>query len=634
MTNNVLDISYLEMDYAEVGDTKIYIVPVVAPNLILGKSKGEAVDNFKQILCSTKLVQSFDVTINPKDDNEPFKIFADHEYCVTDFASLQNIKEEKYDDCNFGLRLYIPSENAYQLKVINNDILNASNMPDFGTANMSKDLNFETLVPLRDAIIEQIQQKNHNNHAVNDEEAQATTIPHNVEHSDIKLLKNNLYNTLNSLIDKIYLDDEKLQFNSIIKDKDYDEKVLPTYQKLEQLTEDDFNQAKSDKLNTLQKKREDIINSIYNQLVADLWSKNIEADTLKNYKSADSTYHNDYIAIEQKLADALSVIPSTVATHAQQLEEQFEQDKQSRADKARRDMEDKIEREERPLLNNKIQELETTLTTKANQSYNNQIKVLHAEVQNNYELQISKIVDDVIHRHQQTIDDKKAELQQLMDHDVASLIQKRSDDVDHLRQEISKLEQDIIHNETTFNERLELAVEKRMNDYELKDAQMTDEINFLRVEIEKIKRENSDKNEAIRAKEMELKNNRAQLDRLNQQLEQSNQTSLSISAQALEIKQQALSFAQKENSQPVLSRVVSTQNGDLNHLLGDDAELAKRYERSKKPSFFTWLGGLFLCAVLGTGTLFGSHVANAKDTAHQEQPKVEQSAKKEIDKKK
>ena len=53
-------------------------------------------------------------------------------------------------------------------------------------------------------------------------------------------------------------------------------------------------------------------------------------------------------------------------------------------------MEDKIEREE-PLLNNKIQELETTLTTKANQSYNNQIKVLHAEVQNNYELQISKL---------------------------------------------------------------------------------------------------------------------------------------------------------------------------------------------------------------------------------------------------
>ncbi|SUM31145.1 Uncharacterised protein [Staphylococcus gallinarum] len=56
--------------------------------------------------------------------------------------------------------------------------------------------------------------------------------------------------------------------------------------------------------------------------------------------------------------------------------------------------------------------------------------------------------------------------------------------------------------------------------------------------------------------------------------------------------------------------------------------MAKRYERSKKPSFFTWLGGLFLCAVLGTGTLFGSHVANAKDTAHQEQPKVETISKK------
>ncbi|SUM31148.1 Uncharacterised protein [Staphylococcus gallinarum] len=116
MTNNVLDISYLEMDYAEVGDTKIYIVPVVAPNLILGKSKGEAVDNLKQILCSTKLVQSFDVTINPKDDNEPFKIFADHEYCVTDFASLQNIKEEKYDDCNFGLRLYYTIRECIPIK--------------------------------------------------------------------------------------------------------------------------------------------------------------------------------------------------------------------------------------------------------------------------------------------------------------------------------------------------------------------------------------------------------------------------------------------------------------------------------------------------------------------------------------
>lgn len=629
MTDNILDIKHLEIDYAEVGDTKIYIVPIVAPNLVLGKSKEEAVDNFKQLLCSSKLVQSFDVTIDPKDDKEPFKIFGDHEYCVTDFTSLQNIKEKKYDECNFGLRMYIPSENPYKLKVINNNILNASNMPDFGTANMSKDLNFETLVPLKNAIIEQIQQKNKT--PFNDKSKRVTSITHNVEHSDIKILKNNLYNTLDSLIDKVYLDDDNLEFTSIIKDKNYDEKVLPTYQKLEQLTEDDFNQAKNDKLFTLQKKREDIINSIYNKLVTDLWSKSVEADTLKNYKSEDSKYHTHYKEIEQKLEAALSVIPSKVKTHTKQLEEKFEKDKASRAEKARRDMEDKIEREERPLLNNRITELENSLTTKANQSYNNQIKVLHAEVQNNYELQISRIVDDVIKQHQQTIDTKKSELQKLMDQDVAALLQKRSTDIDNLRSEISKLEQDLIHNETTFNERLELAVEKRINDYELKDSQMTDEINYLRVELEKAKRENTDKNEEIRSREMELNNNRAQLDRLNQQLEQSNQTSLSISAQALEIKQHALSFAHNDNNQS--NNALSPQNIDLANLLDDDAEIAKRYERRKKPTFFTWLGGLFLCAVLGSGTLFGSHVANAKDVAKHDQPNLEQTHKKTSDKK-
>ncbi|PTJ20661.1 hypothetical protein BU069_01765 [Staphylococcus succinus] len=632
MGNNVLDISSLDMDHVLAGETDIYIVPIAAPALREGFSKGNAVECFKQILCSSKIVQSFDVTIDHKDEKEPFKIFEDHEYCITDLTSLLNIKENKRLDCNFGLRVYIPSEDQFKLKVINNNILKEANMPDFDISDMSKGLSLDTIGPLKDAIIKLIQERdkkdvNQNTALTNKQKhiKSIKTINNGEDLSDIKLLKDNLYNTLNSLIDKVYLDNEELEFRSIVDNKDYDEKVLPTYKKLEQLTQDDFNQAKNDKLFVLQKKREDVINSIFNQLVTDLWSKSIEADKMRNYKSVDSKYNKYYKEIESKLDDALSVIPNKVKDHTQKLEKSFEADKNDRADKARRDMIERIEREERPLLNNRIREYEKSLTDKANNVYHNQIKELNADVKNNYELHISKIVDDIIQQHQETIDTKKSELKNIMDQDAATLIQKRTEDVDKLRSEISKLEQDLIHNEKTFNERLELAVDKKVNDYELKDSQMTDEINYLRVELEKAKRENTDKNESIRSKELELQNNRTHLDRLNQQLEQSNQTSLSISARAMEIKQQALSFANNETNQSNFNQVVSPQNIDVGNLLDDDADMAKRYERRKKPTFFTWLGGLFLCAVLGSATLFGSHVANAQDS-HEDTPTSVQSS--------
>ena len=115
MSKTALDINALDLGYALAGETEIYIVPIVAPILRAGYSRGDAVENFKQILGSAKIVQSFDVTIDHNDDHEPFKIFEDKEYCITDLTSLRNIKENKRLDCNFGLRVYIPSEDEFML---------------------------------------------------------------------------------------------------------------------------------------------------------------------------------------------------------------------------------------------------------------------------------------------------------------------------------------------------------------------------------------------------------------------------------------------------------------------------------------------------------------------------------------
>lgn len=335
MSNNVLDISSLEIDHVLAGETEIYIVPIVAPVLRKGDSKGNAVDSFKQILGSSKIVQSFDVTIDHNDENEPFKIFEDREYCITDLTSLHNIKEVKHPDCNFGLRLYIPHENKSKLKVINNDILKEINIANFDVSDLSKGLKFETLHPLKDAIIEQIQNKNGAKKKLFNEnkKKQVISINKNEDSSDIQFLKSNLYNTLDSLIDKVYLDDENLVFRSIVDDKGYNEEILPTYRKLEQLTEDDFNKAKNDKLAVLEKKREDIINSIFNQLVNDLWSKSIEADKMRNYKSNDSQYHKTYTQIESKLQEDLGVIPKKVEEQTKKLEKDFETSKNERSEK-------------------------------------------------------------------------------------------------------------------------------------------------------------------------------------------------------------------------------------------------------------------------------------------------------------
>ncbi|MBO1919958.1 hypothetical protein J4710_07635 [Staphylococcus xylosus] len=139
-------------------------------------------------------------------------------------------------------------------------------------------------------------------------------------------------------------------------------------------------------------------------------------------------------------------------------------------------MEERIEREERPILTNRIREFEKTLSDKAKNAYNNQIKVLDANVKNDYDLHITKIVDDIVQHHQETIASKSRNFKILWKR-RGNISPKRSEDVDKLRGEISKLEQDLIHNEATFNERLDLAVNQKVTDYELKDSQMTDEIN-------------------------------------------------------------------------------------------------------------------------------------------------------------
>ena len=77
MSKTALDINALDLDYALAGETEIYIVPIVAPILRAGYSRGDAVENFKQILGSDKIVQSFDVKIQHNDTNTDVTLHID-----------------------------------------------------------------------------------------------------------------------------------------------------------------------------------------------------------------------------------------------------------------------------------------------------------------------------------------------------------------------------------------------------------------------------------------------------------------------------------------------------------------------------------------------------------------------------
>lgn len=649
------DFKNLDVDSYKVNEkATVYLVPVVAPVIREGKSKESTIKTFKKNIETAEIVRSFDIGVNSENENEPFREFSDIEYVVTDLNSLKHIKENKRFNMNFGLRYYIPEIDESKLLLINNDILDKISETDVSDANQNID--FNQLQVLNDEIIDQLhliheyqsfaklqevmgidlpEEQNENESEDDGEEVseeEEITNENELENnenesieefdlepnedqeeSNISLLKQELYDKIDTAVPSVYIDDSETEFNSIVKNQSYDQSVKPTYEKLEKITQEEFEEAKRYRIKASQEKRKRIVQAIYNELVSEIWSRSIEADKQLNYKSSESRYHIPYQEIESKFEETKSFIPKKVEEYEARLTDEFEKNKAYRAEQAKKAEEDRIENEERPILHNRVREYEQNLHNENKDVYNEQIEILNGDVANTWEGTYARIVDDVLKANRTYIDKESDKVNQLMQKDFEEIINKRDKSIESLRAKIRDIETKRIEDQKNFEERVTAEVKEQTNDYELRDNQMNDEIRALRTDLQKLKNDNTDKDELIRSLQQRRDSDQEEIKRLNESLNQAHERNFNFSEKAMTIQERALAMKDDRN----FSGVVAS-NG-VGNLPEDVAEKANRIEKRRKSGLFTWLSSLFLTVVIGTGLGFNAHAA---ETQKAEQSKV------------
>lgn len=655
------DFKNLDVDSYKVNENAtVYLVPVVAPIIREGKSKDSTIKSFKKNIETAEIVRSFDIGVNSEDDNEPFREFSDIEYVVTDLNSLKHIKENKRFNMNFGLRYFIPEIDENKLFLINNEILDKISETDVTDANQKVD--FNQLQILNDEIIDQLhliheyqsfeklqeainielpkeEIKNENVEEDNSEDEEVTTESENVEEdnsedeqvsedvfefnedqeeSNISLLKQELYDKIDTAVPSVYIDENETEFNSIVKNQDYDQSVKPTYEKLEKITQEEFEEVKRYRIKASQEKRKRIVQAIYNELVSEIWSRSIEADKQLNYKSSESRYYIPYKEIESKFEETKSFIPKKVEEYEERLTDEFEKNKAYRAEQAKKAEEDRIENEERPILHNRVREYEENLHNENKDVYNDQIEVLNGDVANTWESTYARIVDDVLKANRTYIDGESDKVNQLMQKDFEEIIAKRDESIESLRAKIRDIETKRIEDQKNFEERVTAEVKEKTNDYELRDNQMNEEIRVLRTDLQKLKNDNTDKEELIRSLQQRRDSDQEEIKRLNESLNQAHERNFNFSEKAMTIQERALSMKSDRNFNGVVA-----SNG-VGNLPEDLAEKANSIEKRKKAGLFTWLGSLFLTVIIGTGLGFNAHAA---ETHKIEQNKVQSEQK-------
>lgn len=656
------DFKNLDVDSYKVNEkATVYLVPVVAPVIREGKSKESTIKTFKKNIETSEIVRSFDVGVNSENENEPFREFSDIEYFVTDLNSLKHIKENKRFNMNFGLRYYIPEIEESKLFLINNDILDKISETDVSDANQNVD--FNQLQILNDEIVDQLhlvheyqsfeklketigielpeeqlededdsqeEEISEDEEVSSENEIEVEVNEHegvekfdldpneDEEESNISLLKRELYDKIDTTVPSVYIDESETEFNSIIKNQSYDQSVKPTYEKLEKITQEEFEEAKRYRIKASQEKRKRIVQAIYNELVSEIWSRSIEADKQLNYKSVESRYHIPYQEIESKFEETKSYIPKKVEEYEARLTDEFEKNKAYRADQAKKAEEDRIENEERPILHNRVREYEQNLHNENKDVYNEQIEVLNGDVANTWEGTYARIVDDVLKANRTYIDEESDKVNQLMQKDFEEIITKRDNSIESLRAKIRDIETKRIEDQKNFEERVTAEVKEQTNDYELRDNQMNDEIRALRTDLQKLKNDNTDKEELIRSLQQRRDSDQEEIKRLNESLNQAHERNFNFSEKAMTIQERALAMKDDRN----FSGVVAS-NG-VGNLPEDVAEKANRIEKKRKSGLFTWLSSLFLTVVIGTGLGFNAHAA---ETQKAEQSKIQSEQK-------
>lgn len=332
------------------------------------------------------------------------------------------------------------------------------------------------------------------------------------EQSDIVKLQNDLYNTIDNLIPRIYLDDINidLEFRN--------ENKHSVYTELENLTIDNIRKNKQRTLERLKEERQSIVDGLYRKASTSLYRRYTDIEKLFNFESPESEYYHEYQQIKDSYERVLDSAEGQREEKFVELTRKFEKDMERRAKSAYEQEKAKIEREERPLVEQEADNYLKDLRQETENIFENQKDSLINDINMTFESRYHGIVDEVLDEIQPQIDKEVNVFDESTEESTAYILQKYQNDMKEVQQKIQDIEKDHIQNETEFDRRVKMEVERKTQaireenrDYERDNDSMKEELERLRRQvkqnegyIENLQLENKKKDERLRISESDV----------------------------------------------------------------------------------------------------------------------------------
>lgn len=276
------------------------------------------------------------------------------------------------------------------------------------------------------------------------------------EPSDIEKLQNDLYDTINNLVPRVYLN--SLDMDLSYKNQDRDNQA---YAELENVTIENIQKVKQRELERLNEERQATVDRLYRKASSSLYKRFTNIEKLFSYESEESEYHGEFLGIKEKFEQVTNSADTQRDNRFKELTRSFEEDMERRAKQAYEQEKARIEREERPLVEQRADEFRDDLIANAEHLYNGQIQNLLGDINVAFESRYYGIVDNVLDEYQSDIDGNVESFDKNKEKTTQKVMDEYNNGMNQLNETIREIEKDHIENDTQFDKRVQLEVDEK-----------------------------------------------------------------------------------------------------------------------------------------------------------------------------
>lgn len=303
------------------------------------------------------------------------------------------------------------------------------------------------------------------------------------EPSDIEKLQNDLYDTINNLVPRVYLN--SLDMDLSYKNQDRDNQA---YAELENVTIENIQKVKQRELERLNEERQATVDRLYRKASSSLYKRFTNIEKLFSYESEESEYHGEFLGIKEKFEQVTNSADTQRDNRFKELTRSFEEDMERRAKQAYEQEKARIEREERPLVEQRADEFRDDLIANAEHLYNGQIQNLLGDINVAFESRYYGIVDNVLDEYQSDIDGNVESFDKNKEKTTQKVMDEYNNGMNQLNETIREIEKDHVENNKHFDERVQLEVDEKTQALRNENKDIKREHESVQEELERLRR--------------------------------------------------------------------------------------------------------------------------------------------------